>query len=198
MRFKYGILIGIALVTLGASPAGAQWFVTPYAGGQFGGDTRDNNFNVGAGIGFLGGGIAGFEADLNYAPNFFSNSDNVNFNDKSTNLSTIMFNAMLAGSKHWGARPYGSGGVGWIRSSVPDVATALNVNNNDFGFNLGGGLIAQFNEHVGWRTDLRYFRAVGNGGINSSSNFSSTDTGSFSSTGNFDFWRATAGVTFGF
>ena len=189
MRFLRVMPIGIALLALTAAPARAQMFVTPYAGGQFAGDTQENNFNLGAGIGFLGAGSYGFEADFNYAPNFFSGNDSINFDAKDSNLATIMFNGILTLPPNWAVRPYGTGGVGWMRSQIDDVGGAFAVKNNDFGFNVGGGFFAQFNENVGWRTDLRYFRALED---------PSEDNEFDIAVGNFDFWRATAGLTFTF
>jgi opacity protein-like surface antigen len=189
MRLKKVMLIGTALLALTAVPASAQMFVTPYAGGQFAGAAEENNFNLGASIGFLGAGKYGVEADFNYAPNFFSSSDNINFDAKDSNLATVMFNGIVTMPPNRAVRPYGSGGVGWMRSQIDDVGGAFAVKNNDFGFNVGGGLFAQFNEHVGWRTDVRYFRAVVD---NEEDN--EFDVG----LGNFDFWRATAGLTFTF
>ena len=60
MRMKYAILVGVALLGLSAAPANAQWFLTPYGGGNFGGDTPDTKFNLGAGLGYLGAGKFGF------------------------------------------------------------------------------------------------------------------------------------------
>jgi opacity protein-like surface antigen len=189
MRFKHVMLSGIALLAFTAAPASAQWFVTPYAGGNFGGDTTNTRFDVGAGVGFLGGGVFGFEADFNYAPNFFDSSNNINFNTKNSSLSTVMLDLMAAAPVHAGFRPYGSGGVGWMKSRVNTVDQAFQVRDTDFGMNVGGGFMAQFNDHVGWRTDVRYFRALNT--QNSTSDFDLAF-------GNFKFWRATGGLSFSF
>ena len=64
---------------------------------------------------------------------------------------------------------------------------------NDFALNVGGGLQGNFNEHVGLRGDIRYFRSLqGNGddGI-------IIDPREFD-LGDFDFWRGTVGVSFRF
>jgi Outer membrane protein beta-barrel domain len=189
MRLRHAMLTGLALLAFTAAPASAQWFVTPYAGGQFGGETQENHFNLGGGVGFLGAGMYGFEADFNYAPNFFNSTDAINFSDTSGNLSTVMFNGMIAAPTRMVVRPYGSGGIGFMKRSVEDVGSAFAVKNNDLGFNVGGGLIAQFNDHVGWRTDVRYFRAV----------VDNEEDNEFDvALGSFDFWRATAGLTFSF
>jgi hypothetical protein len=183
------MLIVLGLLMWTANSASAQVFITPYAGGQFGGDTQENNFNLGGSIGFLGAGMYGVEADFNYAPNFFSASDDINFDVKDSNLATVMFNGIITMPPHWRLRPYGTGGVGWMRSRIDDVGGAFAVKNNDFAFNLGGGIFAQFNDHVGWRTDLRYFRALED---------PEEDLDFDAGVGDFDFWRATAGLTFTF
>jgi hypothetical protein len=188
MRFNH-LLVVIALLAFTAVPASAQMFVTPYAGGQFAGDTQENNFNLGASVGWLSQGMYGFEADFNYAPNFFSSSDSINFDATDSNLATVMFNGIVTAPTDWAVRPYGTGGVGWMRSQIDDVGGVFAVKNNDFGFNIGGGLFAQFNEHVGWRTDVRYFRAVVD---------DEEDLEFDVALGDFDFWRATAGLTFTF
>jgi len=59
---------------------------------------------------------------------------------------------------------------------------------NDFGFDVGGGVMGFFAQNVGLRGDIRYFRS-----------FSGSDD-NFTGIGvsNFNFWRASAGVTFKF
>jgi opacity protein-like surface antigen len=189
MRFKTAMLIGGVWLALNAAPAHAQWFVTPYAGGHFGGDTSNTKFNLGAGVGYLGAGVVGFETDFNYAPNFFDASNNINFETKGSNLATVMFNGIVAARPQTVIRPYASGGIGWMRSRIDEVAGAFAVKNNDLGVNVGAGVIAQFNRNVGWRTDVRYFRAVVD---------NQEDNDFDAAFGNFNFWRATAGLTFSF
>ena len=67
------------------------------------------------------------------------------------------------------------------------------VSRNDFALNVGGGLTGYFNDHVGLRGDLRYFRSLqgnSNGGI-------IIDPRNFN-LGNFDFWRGTVGLSLRF
>jgi opacity protein-like surface antigen len=189
MEFRNVIRIGVALLAFTAAPASAQMYVTPYAGGQFAGDTQENHFNLGAGVGFLGAGKYGVEADFNFAPNFFSNSESVNFDATDSNLATVMFNGIVTLPPHQAFRPYATGGIGWMRSQIDDVGGLFAVKNDNFGFNVGGGLFAQFNDHIGWRTDVRYFRAI----VDNEEDLE-FDVG----LGSFDFWRATAGLTFTF
>jgi opacity protein-like surface antigen len=174
---------------LTAGPASAQWFITPQAGGHFGGDTEDAKLNVGTGIGFISEGGFGFEFDFGYSPDYFdADNDFVDF-DSTGNLTTAMFNLMATAPRSNVWRPYATGGVGWIRTHLDDVEDFFEPTNNEFGFNVGGGLMGQFSEHVGWRTDLRYIRALVD---------DEPDNEFDVSVGDFDLWRANFGVAFTF
>ena len=85
-------------------------------------------------------------------------------------------------------------GTGLMRASISSPGDLFDeVTRNDFALNVGGGLNGYFNEHVGLRGDLRYFRSLeGN-----------DDDGliidpRLFDLGEFDFWRASVGVTFRF
>jgi hypothetical protein len=64
------------------------------------GHRRRPKVNLGAGVGFLGAGKFGFEADFGYSPNFFDASNAINFESKSSNLATVMFNGIVAAPPH--------------------------------------------------------------------------------------------------
>ena len=85
-------------------------------------------------------------------------------------------------------RPYVSGGVGLLKSRLDDVDDFFDVDQNSFGINAGGGVMIFFTDSVGIRGDMRYFRSLKNNDEND------LDL----SLGSFDFWRASAGVTFRF
>ena len=60
----------------------------------------------GGSLAFLGGGIAGFEVDFGYSPNFFGSDSNDALNLVGDgNVTTLMANLMLAGPKA-AVRPY--------------------------------------------------------------------------------------------
>ena len=86
-------------------------------------------------------------------------------------------------------RPYASGGVGLIRTSVADADEFFDIDDNSFGVNIGGGVMGFINDNVGLRGDIRYFRGLqdSDGGDDIDLDF-----------GTFDFWRSTFGVTFRF
>jgi hypothetical protein len=106
-----------------------------------------------------------------------------------SNVTTFMGNLIvgvpLGGQSGFGVRPYAVGGAGLLRASVTDIDEFFDVDKNSWGFDLGGGLIIFFG-NVGIRGDVRYFRT-----------FTSGDDDELDfDLGGFDFWRATAGVTF--
>ena len=195
MRIKYAILLGVTLLGLSAAPASAQWFVTPYGGGNFGGDTTDAKVNLGAGVGFLGAGKFGFEADFGYSPNFFEtttpNNNGFEFTNDS-NVVTLTGNVIVGApiGGHGGSiRPYLVGGVGLIRTKVADVPGVFDVSSkNDFGFDVGAGVMGFFAQNIGLRGDFRYFRSFQG----------SSDNVTGLGLDNFQFWRGSAGVTFKF
>ena len=86
-------------------------------------------------------------------------------------------------------RPYLVGGVGLIRSSVQDVDQFFDVTTkNDFGFDVGAGIMGFFTSNIGIRGDVRYFRT-----------FRGTDeniTGV--ALGNVNFWRGSVGLSLKF
>ena len=84
---------------------------------------------------------------------------------------------------------YGLIGLGLIKSHVEfSSASLLNSDNNDFGWDLGGGLIVFVAPHVGVRGDIRYFHAFQNLQV---LGISLGET-------KLDFGRAAAGVVFRF
>lgn len=180
---------GLVLVLSAASTreARADVLLTPFLGVTFGGDASDQHVNYGASLAFLGAGIFGFEVDAAITPEFFE-SANAAVDD--SNVVTLMGNLMVSAPATTPAfRPYASGGVGLIRFRATSVGNVFDVDDNSFGVNLGGGVIAQPSDRVGIRGDLRYFRRVqdSDAGDDIDLDFSG-----------FDFWRATLGVTFRF
>ena len=46
-----------------------------------------------------------------------------------------------------------------MRASVDDIIDEFDIDDNSWGFNLGGGVMGMFTDNVGIRGDLRYFRS---------------------------------------
>jgi len=139
----------------------AQGFVSPLIGYDFGGDSgcpditgcEEKKLNVGVGLGTMGS-ILGFELDISYARDFFGTGPGY-----SSSVLTIMGDVLL-GPQIGPVRPYGTAGLGLIKSHIDLSSAALiEPDNNHFGWNIGGGLMIFLAEHVGVRGDLRHFHA---------------------------------------
>ena len=134
----------------------------------------------------------GFEFDFGYSPNFFETAtlDDEEFDfSGDSNVTTAMANVVVA-ARSGAIRPYASGGIGLIRSSVGSPEDFFDdVDTNDFGFNVGGGVAGFFSDRVGLRGDIRYFRSLQD----------NEPDGEFDlSIGSFQFWRGTVGLVFSF
>ena len=191
MLKKCALLAALALVLAPAS-ARADWLFTPNIGAGFGGDASGReHLSWGASIGWMGAGVLGWEADFAFTPEFFEGDDDDFDAFDSSNVTTFMVNAIVGapvgGTTGGGFRPYFSGGIGLLQSSVEDAESLFEVNNSEFGFNLGGGAMGFMTDHVGFRGDVRYYRSLSD---------PDEDNEFDIAVGDFDFWRATGGITF--
>jgi opacity protein-like surface antigen len=182
-------ILVLEVLTISSAPASAQEFISPYLGFNFGGDSgcptatncedRHNNFGVSGGkLGAIGGG----EFEFGYAKNFFGDAPGVD-----TSVLTLFGNVII-GPKFGFIRPFVLGGVGLIKSHVELTAGSLLDSSNNFGWDLGGGLMFMFGDHVGVRGDLRRFQSFQNQTI---LGFSLADE-------KLKFNRATAGLVLAF
>jgi opacity protein-like surface antigen len=183
--------------------------VTPFVGWNFkgaadlngtGGNVIENKFeqklDYGVSLAGMGGGIFGFELDFGYSPNFFETDTGTNNDFRFTNdsnVTTLTGNAIIGipiGGQHGGSvRPYVVGGVGLIRSNVQDAGQLFDVNTkNDFGFDVGAGIMGFFTTNIGLRGDVRYFRSFSG----------SEDNIAGIGLSDFNFWRGSLGVSFKF
>ena len=184
----------IAILTAGAfaltpSTAAAQGFISPFIGFNYGGDSgcptatncEDKHSNLGVSGGKLGA-IGGGEFEFGYAKNFFGDTPGVD-----TSVLTLMGN-VIVGPKFGFVRPFVLGGVGLIKSHVELTAGSLLDSSNNFGWDIGGGVMIMFGDHLGIRGDLRRFQSFQNQTI---LGFSLADE-------KLKFNRATAGLVLGF
>ena len=202
---KWFVAASFVTFAAAAAPtqASADWLFTPYLGATFGGsanigtggedfdDEFERKVNYGASLAWVGDGAVGFEVDFGYSPNFFRvSTDDDDFDlIGDGNVTTLMANLVL-GAPMGTVRPYASGGVGLIKSKVDDAGQFLGeIDNNDFGFNVGAGVTGFMNDNVGIRGDVRYFRSLRDNEPDDEFDVSLSD---------FHFWRGTVGVTFKF
>ncbi len=162
VRRSFGFGVLAFTLTLGlAQQAHAQGFISPLIGFNFGGDSgcpeisncEDKHTNWGVSVGAMNA-IIGFEEELSYTDNFFGSVPG-----GSSSVLTLMSNVMV-GPKLGFVRPYGVVGVGLIKTQAElTPAGLLSTTDNNFGWNIGGGIIFMFIPHVGVRGDIRYFHA---------------------------------------
>jgi opacity protein-like surface antigen len=169
-RFVTVTALALALF-LPAAAAHADGFITPFVGVNFGGSTDDkfvdavndnSKVNWGVALGYMGGGIIGFEEELSYTPKFFAAGGMPSGTFGEVNVITLMSNLIIGipigGQSGGGIRPYVVAGVGLFRTDIDRVSTLFKASKNDFGYNLGGGVMGYFADHIGIRGDVRYFR----------------------------------------
>ena len=206
---KYLLTATIAAVTFAAAPrtASADWVLTPFVGWNFGssadvngsgGTALSNKFekkiDYGASLASMGAGAVGFELDFGYSPNFFeTNTTASGFQFTNTsNVTTLMGNLIVGapiGGHGGSVRPYGLVGVGLLRTKLQDIGQTFDINTkNDFGLDVGGGVMGFFSQNVGLRGDLRYFRGFRG----------SSDTATGLELGDFKFWRGSIGLSLKF
>jgi opacity protein-like surface antigen len=162
---RYDHLLLVLTFALGAClfiprTAAAQGFISPFIGFDYGGDSgcptasncEDKHSNLGVAGGTLGA-LAGAEVEFAYARNFFGDTPGVD-----SSVLTLMTN-VIVGPRIGIVRPFVLGGVGLIKSRVELDPGSLLDSSNNFGWNLGGGVMLMFGEHVGVRGDIRRFRS---------------------------------------
>ena len=207
---RNGRIVALAalFVMWAAGPAAADWRLTPYTGVQFGGaantldvaeleETFEPRFNIGAALAWTTGGVVGFEIDYSYTPNLFQLTDSgrpYTEVDINSSVTTFMGNAVFSFPSGGNVSAYAVGGAGLMRATFDIEDLELGLNTNELGVNVGGGAHVFFNDHVGLRGDARYFRALQNDGDGLNDRILDDELG----LKDYDFWRATFGVTFRF
>ena len=187
------VILGILLIGLtagAARDATAQGFISPLIGYDFGGDAdcphltncEDKRLNAGVAFGTMGN-VFGFEEELAYARDFFGTAPGL-----SSSVLSVMSNLMIVPAIG-PVRPYALAGVGLIKTHVELAPSSLfTSDNNNVGWDVGGGVIAFFSPHVGIRGDIRYLHAFQD---LKALGFTLSDT-------KLDFGRASAGVVLKF
>ena len=189
--------------------ASADWLFTPWIGYNFGGsatfndaigdfeDEFEKRATYGASLAWMGAGIVGFEVDFGWAPNFFQpteGDDDFDYGD--SNLTTLMANVILGipigGQSGLGIRPYVAGGLGIMKSSADGPQDFVGeLDRNDLGFNVGGGVSGFFTDKIGLRGDIRFFRQLRDAELDE-------DDVLDVALGSTKFWRGSVGVVFRF
>jgi hypothetical protein len=193
------IVAGAAALVMAPMQARADGFVSPWIGSAFGGgdgvsngvstsELENGQTTFGITAGGMGAGIIGGEVDFGYSPSFFGDKTLFGSNTVMNLMGNLIIGIPVGGQHGAGIRPYVTGGLGLLRTQI-DGGTLGNVSSSDngLGWNLGGGVMGYFADHIGVRGDLRYMRG-----------FNEQDLG-FDTGDNLRalrFWRASVGVVF--
>jgi opacity protein-like surface antigen len=191
MKLRFGLTALLALFLLvPAAPAHADIVLTPYVGSLFGGDLSGSRTAFGGSAAFMGGGVFGAEFGFNYAPEFVSASVSNEDIAQMSLMGNLIVGIPIGSSDQTGhVRPYITGGAGLFRITSQESQFFDRVSSNDFALNFGGGVMAFFNEHVGIRGDIRYFRSLTD---------SDPDGGVDFDLGDLNFWKWDVGAAFKF
>jgi opacity protein-like surface antigen len=183
-----GSLIAVMMAAT-SSPAAADWLLTPYVGGTLFDITDAGTRPVfGGSVAWIGP-VAGVELDLGGAPTFLESRAALAID--TANVITLMGNGVVQFRTASGRiRPYAVGGIGVIHTKITTPDDAVLVEDENFGFNIGGGLTALLNDRVGLRGDFRYVHAIRND--------DATDAADALEVSELKFLRFTLGVTFRF
>ena len=207
-----------APATYGSSDSTGQWFASGFVGSNFGAslhndlnldnvdinnDNGNSSLEFGGNIGYTWNRVFGVEFLADFTPSF-GISNNFNIADANRlvddpRVTTYMFNA-IAGIPISAGRfePYVSGGLGGVTLAADVLDNVLDPNGPSsrssltrFGGNIGGGVYT-FAGNIGFRADIRYFRA-------STDNNRSTivaDRIAEDLVGGLSLWRANVGIAF--
>lgn len=171
-------------------PAAADLRATAFAGGARISDTNKGTF--GAAVTF--GGLLGIEFDASRINLGSLDSVDIDVVDVNANISTYMGNLVVR-APTGPIQPYASAGVGVIRATgnlrVPFLGNLVSASAQDVAWNYGGGVYVMPADNFGFRADVRRFQ-VGD-----------IEWDDIAGVGDlplpqFDFWRATVGLTIRF
>jgi hypothetical protein len=172
----------------------SHWTAAGFLGANFGSAASDvsldnkSSLDFGGQVSYLWKGVVGGEFLAEFTPSFGFSSvllpDNPHVNSYMANAIGVY---PLGGRGQY--QPYASGGFGDIQMRFGNTASiATNANQNTWGGNIGGGFMA-FAGKVGFRADVRYYRA-------STSNSLSADDVTKTLLSGLSFWRSNAGIAF--
>jgi hypothetical protein len=186
---KFVMIAATLAVVYAPAKAHADGYVSPFIGVNFANNSGDGRANYGVNAGYMGAGVIGGELDFGYAPSFFGNQGVYGSNYVMDFMGNVIVGIPVGGTHGAGVRPYGTIGLGLVRSQVTGGVNGLiQTSNNDVGMNAGAGVMGFLSDHVGLRGDLRYFRTFNDSSTISAANGVNIDFGSF------HFWRASFGV----
>ena len=159
------IATALVAITLAPVPARADVLFIPFFGVNFGGDSGKefseafdtSQYNWGASIAFMGGGVFGFEGDFGYSPDFYGKTE-IGGSNAFTATGNLVLGIPFGGQKGFGVRPYGLVGAGLLSSKSNFGIGDSEIDQNNVTWSAGGGVLLFFGSSMCIRADVRYFR----------------------------------------
>jgi len=182
-------LLWTVIVIVGVSAeVRADGYFTPWIGYSIASETDPGRTAFGATAGYMGAGVFGFEGDFGYSPDFFGSRSGVSSSNAITAMGNFILGIPVGGTHGAGVRPFVSGGLGLMRTNVEGgTLVAVSRTRNEFGYDIGAGMMGFFNQHVGLRGDVRYLHMLRDTNLGSGVDLDP---------GLLRFWRVSGGVTF--
>jgi hypothetical protein len=159
-------LFVIGILTLGTTPAHAEWFVRGFGGLAFARDSNIIDLDATNGARKAGLGVAAgrrvrsldLEAELSLSPRFFRGEPGLLDKGSLTTYSaSLAWTLPLQSARISG---YLVGGAGMARIVIEDRLDAFTGTSNMFVANAGCGIAARVTQRLGLFTELRYFRTA--------------------------------------
>ena len=172
MRPARVLFIVILLLTALPGSARAEFFIVPFAGMKFGGDTSIVDLELAAGkkklaLGiagrFVDEGVLGYEVEFGNVAGYFSSGEPpavVKGGSYVNDLTGSLILSLPPGVTGGGLRPYFVIGGGLIHAASEDFADIFIVRRTVAAINFGVGATGMFTNNVGVRFDVRHLRSL--------------------------------------
>lgn len=183
MRLTIRLLIAAALLTVPAA-AQAQVTLSPFAGVTFSGDTTTTGGTVGMSATYWVRPWLGVEADGAVTPMLFEQDGFLINRSMTTVTGQIVASAPMLSRERF--TPFLTAGLGLLRPNLAEAGDLTVVKGNTLQMSIGAGAMGFFNDHIGFRGDLRYTRGLRDSELDR--NGFGVDFSTFS------FWRTTGGL----
>jgi hypothetical protein len=179
----------------------SHWIVSGFVGSNFGGASTNASVNFGGQVAYLWKGVLGAEGIADFAPSFKLDNPALNQNPHANGYMGNAIAALPLGDEGQ-FQPYVSGGVGIIQMKtevfnafLPHASGTFPTgtsagDESAFGSNVGGGVMG-FVGMIGFRADVRYYKANTTSTVNTAS-----PAGQFTEAllSGLNYWRANIGV----
>lgn len=173
MRPARVLFIVSMLLTALPGVARAEFFIVPFAGMKFGGETSivdvelaagKKKLALGVGMRFVNNGIFGFEAEFGNVAGYFESESAfgrlVKNGSYVNDLTGSLVLSLPPGLTGGGLRPYAVIGGGLIHAESEDYLELFQVRRTVPAINLGIGATGMFTDNVGVRFDVRHMRSL--------------------------------------